>query len=171
MKTQTSEVIKGIGALPAFPIVLVTIGHNIMTAGAFHFYSLEPPSVMVGIMPERYTYELINQQHEFGVNFPTTGQIELVRTCGSVSARDVDDKYAYAGVTPFGGTEIETDLILECPVNLECVVVHEVDFIGTHRWYVGEIKTVHIDETYNREELLMFWSGQYRKVGALLKKS
>ena len=101
MKQLVDETIRGIGALPPFPVVLVTVGRNIMAAGAFHFYSFEPPSVMVGIMPERYTYGLIKREQEFGVNVPTTEQIELVRVCGSVSARDVDDKYEMAGVTPF----------------------------------------------------------------------
>lgn len=171
MKAPINDLVRGIGALPAFPIVLVTVGHNIMTAGAFHFYSFEPPSVMVGIMPQRYTYELINERQAFGINLPTIEQLDLVRTCGSVSARDVDDKYAHTGVNPFPGSEIDADLIRECPVNLECEVVHEVEFAGTHRWYVGDIKAVHIDDTYEREQLLMFWSGQYRKVGDLLEKA
>jgi hypothetical protein len=29
----------GIIALPSFPVVLVTVGNNIMVAAAFHFYS------------------------------------------------------------------------------------------------------------------------------------
>ena len=40
----------GILALPAFPVVLVTVNRNIMTASAFSFYSFKPPCVMVGIM-------------------------------------------------------------------------------------------------------------------------
>ena len=42
----------GIIALPSFPVVLVTVETNIMVAGAFHFYSFKPPSVMVGISLE-----------------------------------------------------------------------------------------------------------------------
>ena len=107
MKELVADLSKGIWALPPFPVVLVTVDRNIMTAGAFHFYSFKPPSVRVGIMPERYTYELINRENEFGINIPTTEQIELVRTCGSVSGRDVGDKYSKAGVTPFRGSRIK----------------------------------------------------------------
>jgi len=171
MKQLVGETIQGIGALPPFPVVLVTVSHNIMTAGAFHFYSFEPPSVMVGIMPERYTYQLINREREFGVNVPTIEQIEMVRICGSVSARDVEDKYEKAGVTPFPGARIQSFLIEECPLNIECTVVHDVDFPGTHRWFIGEIQAVHIDDTYTRDQPLMFWSGQYRKVGEFLEKA
>jgi len=171
MKEFVADLSKGIGALPPFPVVLVTVKRNIMTAGAFHFYSFRPPSVMVGVMPERYTYDLIRQENEFGINIPTMEQIALVRACGSVSGRDEGDKYGKAGVTPFEGTKIKSYLIRECPVNLECVVTHEVGFGGTHQWFVGEIQAVHVDDTYTRDQPLMFWGGEYRKVGELLEKA
>lgn len=50
---------QGIYALPSFPVVLVTVRRNIMTAAAFHFYSFKPPCIMVGIRPENLTFELI----------------------------------------------------------------------------------------------------------------
>jgi flavin reductase (DIM6/NTAB) family NADH-FMN oxidoreductase RutF len=125
---------------------------------------------MVGIVPKRHTYQLIEKENEFGINIPTSDQIKLVNTCGTVSGRDVDDKYQMAGVTPFQGNKIKSDLIKECPLNFECVVVHKVNFKGTHQWYVGEIKEIHIDDTYTRDQPLMFWGGEYRKVGEFLEK-
>jgi flavin reductase (DIM6/NTAB) family NADH-FMN oxidoreductase RutF len=171
MKRIETKLSTGIWALPPFPVVLVTVGRNIMTAGAFHFYSFDPPSVMVGIIPEKYTFELISERNQFGINLPRADQIELVRTCGSVSGRDVADKYQKAGVIPFKGREIETYLIQECPVNIECQVVHKVDFRGSHQWFVGEIRAVHIDDGYERDQPLMFRSGEYRKVGEFLEKA
>jgi flavin reductase (DIM6/NTAB) family NADH-FMN oxidoreductase RutF len=169
MKKTEIELSKGIWALPPFPVVLVTVGRNIMTAGAFHFYSFEPPSVMVGIIPKRYTYTLINEYNEFGINIPKADQIELVRICGSVSGRKGIDKYEKAGVTPLEGSVIKSYLIDECPLNIECEVVHKVDFSSSHQWYVGEIKAVHIDEDFERDQALMFWGKEYRKVGELLE--
>jgi len=169
MKKSETDFSKGIRALPSFPVVLVTVGRNIMTAGAFHFYSFTPPSVIVGIVPKRYTYELINDYHEFGINIPRADQTELVRICGSVSGREVADKYKEAGVTPLKGSVIRSYLINECPVNIECEVVHKVDFPGTHQWYVGAIRAVHIDEDFERDQALMFWSGEYRRVGEFLE--
>jgi len=171
MKTLETDLSKGIWALPPFPVVLVTVAHNIMTAGAFHFYSFEPPMVMVGIMPERYTYELLLRENEFGINIPTTKQLEVVRICGSISGRETDDKYIQAKVTPFQGTRIKSYLIQECPVNLECSVVHRVNFEGTHQWFIGAILAIHIDENYTRDQPLMFWSGEYRKVGEFIARS
>jgi flavin reductase (DIM6/NTAB) family NADH-FMN oxidoreductase RutF len=168
-KKLEPDLTKGITALPAFPIVLITVGRNIMTAGAFHFFSFDPPSVMVGIMPDKYSYELLNQEGEFGINIPRMNQIDVVRLCGSVSGRDGADKYAEAGVTRMAGTAIKGDLVKECPVNLECVVVHKIGFKGSHQWFVGEIKAVHIDDDYERDQALMFWGGSYRRVGAFLE--
>lgn len=122
-------------------------------------------------MPERYTYDLITSYSEFGVNIPKADQTGIVRICGSVSARDVADKYKEAGVTPLAASVIRSNLIRECPVNIECEVVHKVDFPGTHRWFVGEIRAVHIDDDFERDHALMFWSREYRKVGEFLESS
>ena len=169
MKKSETDLSKGIRALPSFPVVLVTVGRNIMTAGAFHFYSFAPPSVMIGIVPKRYTYELINEYNEFGINIPKADQTELVRVCGSLSGRKIADKYEEAGVTPMRSSVIRSYLIEECPLNIECEVVHRVDFPGTHQWYVGAIRAVHIDEDFERDQALMFWSGEYRRVGEFLE--
>ena len=169
MKKQISDLSEGIWMLPPFPVVLVTVDRNIMAAAAFHFFSFSPPSVMVGIRQETFTFELITRNQEFGINFPTIEQVELVRTCGSISGRDVDDKFTRSGFTPFRGSRIKSFLIQECPVNLECRMVHRVDYKGSHHWFIGEIQAVHVDETFTRDQPLMFWSGEYRKVGEFLE--
>ncbi|UCH31401.1 MAG: flavin reductase family protein [Candidatus Bathyarchaeota archaeon] len=159
----------GILALPAFPVVLVTVKRNIMTAAAFSFYSFKPPCVMVGIIPENLTCELILKEREFGINIPTKDQLDIVRICGSVSGRD-EDKFEKAGLTPQEGKVISSCLIQECPVSIECLVVHEIDYLGTHRWFVGQIKVVHAEEDYTRDQALMYWPKEYRKVGDVLLK-
>jgi flavin reductase (DIM6/NTAB) family NADH-FMN oxidoreductase RutF len=163
------ESFEGIRALPAFPLVLVTVGRNIMTAAAFSFYSFKPPCVMVGIRPENLTFELISENGEFGINIPTTDQIDVARICGSVSGR-TEDKFAKAGLTPQAGQAIDSALIAECPVNLECRVVHQVGFGGSHRWFVGEILAVQIEEGYARDQALMYWLSEYRSVGGVVYK-
>ena len=158
---------QGIHALPSFPVVLVTAGHNIMTAAAFHFYSFKPPSVMVGVKPENLTFELISNKGEFGINIPTKEQLDVVRVCGSVSGRK-ENKFKITGLTPQKGKVIDSFLIKECPVNLECRVVHRVDYEGSHKWFIGQIEAVHIDEDYARDKALMYWRYEYREVGKVL---
>jgi flavin reductase (DIM6/NTAB) family NADH-FMN oxidoreductase RutF len=168
MKTQKKPYY-GVLALPAFPVVLVTAQRNIMTAAAFSFYSFKPPSIMVGIMPENLTYELISREQEFGINIPTKEQLEVIRICGSVSGRD-EDKFKKTGLTPEKGKKIKSYLIKECPVSLECRVVHQIGCPGTHRWFIGQIETVHAKEDYTRDQTLMYWYREYRKVGDILLK-
>lgn len=106
MTKDDKELLDGILVLPSFPVVLVTAEANIMTAAAFHFYSFEPPCVMVGVIPENLTYELIREKGEFGINILTTDQMEIADICGSISGRS-EDKYKKAGLTPFKGQVIE----------------------------------------------------------------
>ncbi|MHA3964738.1 MAG: flavin reductase family protein [Candidatus Thorarchaeota archaeon SMTZ1-45] len=157
----------GMLSIPGFPVVLVTVARNIMTAAAFSFYSFKPPCVMVGIVPKRLTFELISEKREFGISIPRADQLEIVGMCGSISGREAD-KFTKTGLTPMRGKVIESLLIEECPVSLECEVVHEVDFGGTHRWFIGEIKAAHIDQNYTRDNALMYWAREYRRVGEII---
>jgi flavin reductase (DIM6/NTAB) family NADH-FMN oxidoreductase RutF len=167
MMKEEVEPSRGMLAIPGFPVVLVTVDRNIMTAAAFSFYSFKPPSVMVGIMPQQLTFELISARKEFGINIPRADQVEAVGICGSISGRDAD-KYARAGLTPLKGLTIDSFLIAECPVNLECRVVHEVNFEGTHHWFIGEILTAYVEEDYARDDALMFWARELRAVGEVI---
>nr|WP_132996346.1 flavin reductase family protein [Sporanaerobacter acetigenes] len=155
-------------ALPSFPVVFITVENNIMVAAAFHFYSFEPPSVMVGIKPEKYTYELITSSKEFAIDIPTKEQLDKIHICGSISGRHVD-KYEKASLTPRKGDKINSFFIEECAVNIECQVVHQIDYEGSHNWFIGEIREVHIDENYIRDDALMFWLGQFRTIGEIIE--
>lgn len=158
----------GIIALPSFPVVLVTVGINIMAAAAFHFYSFDRPSVMVGIKPDKCTHELIHEKGDFGINIPTVDQLAKVQICGSVSGK-YENKYVKSGLSPKKSNKIDSFIIAECPVNLECKVVHRIEYEGSHSWFIGEIQEVHIDADYVRDDALMFWLGQFRAVGRLIE--
>ena len=163
------DLLRGIQALPAFPLELVTAGRNIMTAAAFSFYSFKPPCVMVGIMPRNYTFELMLQKLEFGINIPTERQLDAARFCGSVSGREVD-KFKKTGLAPQKGKAVESLLVKECPVNLECNVVNRIGYKGSHRWFVGRVEAVHIEQDYTRDQALMYWPKEYRRVGDVILK-
>jgi len=50
-------------------------------------------------------------------------------------------------------------------------VVHQISHPGSHRWFIGLIEAVHVDEDYTRDKALMYWLGEYRKVGEVLLKT
>jgi flavin reductase (DIM6/NTAB) family NADH-FMN oxidoreductase RutF len=168
-KTEKDPV-AGLAALPGFPLVLVTVKRNILTAAAFSFFSFKPtPAVMVGIRQETYTYWLLQQTRDFGINIPTPDQLDIVRWVGSVSGRE-EDKFAREELTPMKGTVIESVLIKECPVNLECHIVHQVKYAGSHHWFVGDIVAAHVAEAYHRDDAIMYWFREYRRVGEVFFK-
>ena len=125
MKKIHTNLKDGIIALPSFPVVFVTVDKN--------FYSFNPPCVMIGIKPEKYTHSLIIDKREFTINIPTKEQLDKIRICGSISGKD-EDKFEKAGLTRRKANKINSCIIEECPVNLECKVVHKVDYPGSHDW-------------------------------------
>ncbi|MFX1475960.1 MAG: flavin reductase family protein [Promethearchaeota archaeon] len=170
MTKTEKEPVAGLAALPGFPLVLVTVKQNILTAAAFSFFSFQPtPAVMVGIRPATYTFELLQHAKDFGINIPTPDQLDIVRWVGSVSGRE-EEKFNREELTPMEGAVIESVLIQECPVNLECKLVHQVQYTGSHHWFIGNIVAVHVDEEYQRDDAIMYWFGEYRRVGEIFYK-
>ena len=161
---------QGILAFPGFPVVLVGIKNNILTVAAVSFFSFNnPPMVMIGIVPKRYSFELIKETRDFSINIPTIELLDAVKLCGSKSGRDVDKSKA-AGLTPKKGSKISSYTIDECPVSLECKIVHTLDLKGsTHVWFVGEVAAAHIREDYDRSQALTFWPPEYRTAGKVIE--
>lgn len=162
---------EGLLSLPGFPIIIGCIGKNLITIAAISMVSFyDPPMLMIGIVPERYSYGLIKEIQDFSVNIPTVEIMEAVKYCGRVSGRDVEDKFRGSGLTPVKPSKISSLLIKECPVNLECKLVKTLDVGGSHVWFIGEIVTSHKKKGYNRSHAILFWPGEYRYVGDVIKK-
>lgn len=163
---------EGMMAFPGFPLVLVCVRDNIITVAAMSFFSFggskgKSPMVMVGIVPTRYTFELLKETDNYSINIPTKDLIPAIKVCGSKSGRDVE-KFEAAGLTPKKAQKISSYLIEECPVNLECKVVHKVDLQGTHVWFIGEIVAAHQEEDYDRSQAIIYWPREYREVGNII---
>ena len=157
------EIKKGLRLLPIRPVYLASMQHgrkrNIITIGMFAFFSGTPSLVGIGISPKRYSYELIRRSGEFVVNIPTKKLMKTVSICGSKSGRDLD-KFEAAELTPIKGTKVDAPLIKECPVNIECKVVKEVE-TGDHVWFIGEVVATHADKGHNWKNGLLFkWIGE-----------
>lgn len=50
---------------------------------------------------------------------PSIREENKVHICGTVSERD-EDKYNKTGFTPRKGNKVDSYIIEECPVNIEC---------------------------------------------------
>jgi hypothetical protein len=65
--------------------------------------------------------------------------------CGIVSGRDTD-KVADCKFNIFYGKLTTSPLITECPVNLECRVLHILN-LGSHEMVIGQIEEVHVTDS------------------------
>lgn len=130
------------------PVVLVSCGvekPNIITLAWVGTLCSDPPSVGIGVRPERFSYGLIVEAGEFVVNLPRADQVDVVDYCGHVSGSTVD-KWAASGLTPATASEVRVPLIAECPVALECRVTQRLT-LGSHDLFVGQVLAVQLDSS------------------------
>jgi flavin reductase (DIM6/NTAB) family NADH-FMN oxidoreductase RutF len=140
-----------IGAVPlVYPIPIVLVGAkvdgrpNFATLGDCGVMGIKPPLVYVSLSRGHHTTQGIFENSTFSVNLPTTEMLAVTDYCGIVSGREVDKGTLF---DVFYGDLGSAPLIAECPVNLECRVVHE--FAVQHRQvFVGEVAQAHVDEAF-----------------------
>ncbi|MEE9151516.1 MAG: flavin reductase family protein [Thermoplasmata archaeon] len=154
---------------PAFPVALVTVCENIIAIGLIHAFSFTPPMIGIGVHPRRYSYQLLEEIKDFGVNIPTKELVEKVNICGTVSGKEVN-KFKESGLTPMKPKRIKSMLIEECPVSIECELVKKLTFGGSHDWFIGEVVAAHKEEGYERTKALSYWNKEYRVMGDLIMR-
>ena len=137
-------------ALLPTPVVLLSVaGHgkekpNIITLAWAGTVCSAPPMLSVAIRPSRHSHGLVNAAREFVVNVPRAAQLEQVDLAGVWSGAE-HDKFEELGLTATPASRVAAPLIEECPVNIECVVRHQLE-LGAHDLYIAEIVAVQYDE-------------------------
>ncbi|MFC1952686.1 flavin reductase family protein [Chloroflexota bacterium] len=133
-----------------FPMPAFLIGANVdgkpnfMTAAWSGIAAGNPPAITVGIQPHRYTLKGIRQYLTFSVNVPSVDQAKETDYCGIISGTETD-KVADCKFDIFFGKSETAPMIEQCPVNLECKVMHILD-LGSHSLVVGRIEDSYITE-------------------------
>ncbi len=129
------------------PVVLVTTGAtkpNVFTCNRVASVSAEPPRLAIAVRPNRHSYALLRASREFVVNVPSPEQQALTDYVGVVSGRD-EDKIATAKLSLAPASTIQTPLLADCPVNVECAVEREIEF-ESHTLFIGRVLAVHAEE-------------------------
>jgi flavin reductase (DIM6/NTAB) family NADH-FMN oxidoreductase RutF len=160
----------GIRTFPAFPLVLAVVGkeeRNIITLALAHVFSFNPTLVGVGILPSRYSHELFHRSPDFSLNIPPKELVEESIFCGEKSGKEVD-KFEETGLTAVPGRKIGSPVIDECLVNLECKKTMTFD-VGDHTWFIGEVVYAQAVENYDREKALIYWAGEFRTLGEIIR--
>lgn len=115
------------------PLTLVTVSDsngrvNVSTNSSITPLPGQTARLVIGVLKENYTNELIAASRELVINVLTEEMRGVARLCGSQSGHHVD-KLALSGLTTLPARFVKTPLIAECPLNLECRVesVHHLD--------------------------------------------
>jgi flavin reductase (DIM6/NTAB) family NADH-FMN oxidoreductase RutF len=148
-----------------YPMPAVLVGVNInkkpnfMAAAWCAIAAHKPPAVSVAIRKERYTLEGVRENGTFSINVPSSDMVKKTDYCGVYSGKKNDKSQIFKA---FYGDLKTAPLIQECPLNLECKVLHYLD-VGTHTLVVGEII-----ETYLSEDCLTNGKVDPKKIDPLI---
>jgi len=104
----------------------------------------QPPMVSVAVRHQRHTMRGIMQNLTFSVNVPSGNLVKETDYCGIASGAKVD-KVSVCGFKVFYGKLGNAPLIEQCPVNLECRVVHILD-LGSNSLVIGRVEESHVSE-------------------------
>ncbi len=131
------------------PVVLLSVAGegkkpNMITLAWVGVVCSQPPMISVAIRPSRHSHGLVNAAREFVVNIPRAGQVAKVDAAGVISGKD-HDKFKELGFTAASASKVGAPLITECPVNIECVVRHQL-LLGVHDLFIAEVVAVQYDE-------------------------
>ena len=124
--------------------------NNVLAVAYCGNCSYDPPMVMVGIVPSRYSYHMIRESGCFVVNLVDESYRETFDYLGSHSLRD-GDKLAAANVRLAEGKRVNAPILPDCPVNIECTVVDSI-MTGSHEIFIGRIEYVHADARITDKE-------------------
>ncbi len=119
------------------------------------------PVVMVMVRPTRHTWNFISEATDFSVNWLPDEMKSALRFCGSNSGRDAD-KFGECGLTRVKAQSIESPIIAESIMTLECRIIYRenlkpekivdqsiINFYAAndyHELFYGELTAVAIKE-------------------------
>ncbi len=114
---------------------------NAMAVAWHSSISFKPPLYGVSIAPKRYTYQLLLESKEFGINFLPFQCAELVAAVGGSGGKEVD-KFQKFNIAEEKPLKTSAPILKDAYAAYECRLV-DSRIYGDHVWVVGEILAVH----------------------------
>ena len=151
---------EGVGAFAQhYPAVATIVtaqakGKENAMAVAWHApVSLKPPLYGVSISPKRFTYQLIADSKEFGINFLPFEAAELVASVGGSKGSEID-KFQRFNIAKNKPVRTAVPILEAAYAAYECRLTDDRGY-GDHRWLVGEIVAVHwLKEVFTPDEVI-----------------
>lgn len=117
---------------------------NLMTAAWAGICCSKPPAIGVSLRAATYTHGNILDRQAFTVNVPSEDLVAEADYLGMRSGRD-ENKFTATGLTPVRSELVDAPYAGECPMVLECRLIHTVE-VGLHTHFIGEIIDVKAEE-------------------------
>ena len=129
-------------------------GRDNAMAAAWHMpISSKPPLYGVAVSPKRFTYQLILDSKEFGINFLPAEEAELVASVGGSKGKEMDKFQAFK-IKKDNPVKTAVPILKSAYAAYECQLVDD-RLYGDHRLLVGEVVAVHyLEEAFIEDETL-----------------
>jgi flavin reductase (DIM6/NTAB) family NADH-FMN oxidoreductase RutF len=146
------------------PAVMVSCGsnedeYNIITVSWTGTICTDPAMCYISVRPSRHSYDIIKRNGDYVINLTTSQLAYATDWCG-VKSGAIHKKFTEMKLTPVRATRVKAPMIMESPVNIECVV-KEIKELGTHHMFISEVVAVNADNDLFDEK-----SGQFRFIDA-----
>lgn len=166
------------------PAALVSCGsnpeeYNIITIAWTGTINSIPPMCYVSIRKDRHSHAIIKRNMEFVINYSTQDMVFAVDYCGRRSGRDFN-KFKELKLTPAKGKEVNSPIIYESPVNIECKVT-EIKELGSHDMFLAEVVNIQVSENFIDEsngtidlqhhDLMAYSHGKYVQIGNIIEQA
>jgi flavin reductase (DIM6/NTAB) family NADH-FMN oxidoreductase RutF len=124
-----------------------------MTAAWHSSISLRPPIYGVAVTSKRFTYQLIVQSRQFGINFVPLEKAALAAAVGGTSGQQMD-KFERFSIKKEKPLKTTAPILKDAYAAYECKLVDGRSY-GDHIWVVGEIVAVHfLEDAFTPAEVL-----------------
>ncbi len=131
--------------------VLVSSSHGgrdaLLTVAWVVPVSYVPSRVAIAVSRERYSYDIIRGSRMFAVNVMEFDYVEAVYRAGTLSGRDVEDKFAACGLTRGVGRTLPIAVVEEALGVVECRVIRVVE-AGDHDLFIGDVVDAYVRGKY-----------------------
>ena len=165
------------------PAAMISCGrteeeYNIFTASWVGTICTNPAMCYISVRPTRHSYDIIKRNGEFVINLTNEQLAYATDWCGVRSGRDYD-KFQEMKLTPMKTQVIDSVLIEESPLSIECRVKQIIP-LGSHDMFIADVVNVLADERYmdaqtdsfmlSEAKLIAYNHGGYYKLGEKLGK-
>jgi len=121
--------------------------NNALAVAYASWCSFDPHTIMIGIVPSRYSHHMVKETNVFVVNVVTEKMREMYQYLGSVSRRDEDK---LAKISWEEGIKVPAPVLIDSPLNIECRVEKSI-LVGSHELFFGKVEYIHCEEEYLKE--------------------